>query len=168
MRLSSSQDQDLRWMIGVNYIDVDRRLVVAYSGDLGLGASPRGLNLTAGPNPTDLLYDDNLLSEVKAIFGNIEYDLSDTLEVGLALRYDEEKRDVNNTVPRLNPQTPGFGAFGVPVCTATPCNYYINPYYNANPTALTIPSRSETFDQLHPLYKVCTDHNFHVCKILQF
>ena len=150
MRLSSSQDQDLRWMIGVNYIDVDRQLVVAYSGDLGLGASPRGFNPTTGPNPTDLLYDDNLLSEVKAIFGNIEYNLSDTLEVGLALRYDEEKRDVNNNVPRLNPQTPGFGAFGVPVCTATPCDYYINPYYNANPTALNIPSRSETFDQLQP------------------
>ncbi len=150
IRLSSNQDQRLRWMAGFNYLDVDRHLVVAYSGDLGLGANPRGFNPTSGPNPTDLLYDDDLLSEVTAFFGNLEYDVSDTLEVGLALRYDEEKREVNNNVPKLNPQTPGFGAFGFPVCPTTPCNYYINPYYNANPTATSIPSREETFDQLQP------------------
>jgi iron complex outermembrane receptor protein len=34
--------------------------------------------------------------------------------------------------------------------TTTPCNYYINPYYNANPTAEFIPSREETFDQVQP------------------
>lgn len=149
-RLSSNQDQRLRWMAGFNYLDVERHLVVAYSGDLGLGANPAGFNPTSGPNPTDLLYDDDLLSEVTAFFGNVEYDVTEALEVGLALRYDEEKREVNNNVPKLNPQTPGFGAFGVPVCPTTPCNYYINPYYNANPTAEFIPSREETFDQVQP------------------
>lgn len=149
-RLSSNQDQRLRWMAGFNYLDVERHLVVAYSGDLGLGANPAGFNPTSGPNPTDLLYDDDLLSEVTAFFGNVEYDVTDALEVGLAIRYDEEKREVNNNVPKLNPQTPGFGAFGVPVCTTTPCNYYINPYYNANPGADSIPSREETFDQVQP------------------
>ena len=150
VRLSSERDQRLRWMVGANYLDVDRHLVVAYSGDLGLGARPRGFNPTSGPNPTDLLYDDNLLSEVIAFFGNVEYDISEKVEVSLALRYDEEKRTVNNNVPKLNPQTPGFGAFGFPVCTSDPCGYYINPYYNANPGASSIPSREETFDQLQP------------------
>jgi len=149
-RLSSNQDQRLRWMAGFNYLDVERHLVVAYSGDLGLGANPAGFNPTSGPNPTDLLYDDDLLSEVTAFFGNVEYDVTQALEVGLAIRYDEEKREVNNNVPKLNPQTPGFGAFGNPVCSTTPCNYYINPYYNANPTAEFIPSREETFDQVQP------------------
>ncbi len=150
IRISSQRDQQLRWMLGANYLDVDRHLVVAYSGDLGLGARPQGFNPTSGPNPTDLLYDDNLLSEVIAVFGNIEYDVSETVEVSLALRYDEEKRTVNNNVPKLNPQTPGFGAFGFPVCASDPCSYYINPYYNANPDASSIPSREETFDQLQP------------------
>ena len=150
VRLSSARDESFRWMVGANYLDVDRHLVVAYSGDLGLGATPQGFNPTAGPNPTDLLYDDNLLSEVMAVFGNIEYDITETVELSVALRYDEEKRTVNNNVPKLNPQTPGFGAFGIPVCSTDPCDYYINPYYNANPTAGSIPSRKETFDQLQP------------------
>ncbi len=106
----------------------------------------------SGPNPTDLLYDDDLLSRVYAVFGNVEFDLTETLEVGLALRFDVEEREVNNNVPKIGPQTPGFGAFGFPVCPGGPvgCDYFINPFYNVNPDLNAIPSREEDFSQLQP------------------
>lgn len=152
VRFESPQDDRLRWMAGAYYADIDRRLVVSYGGDLGLDRFEKGFVPSTGPNPTDLLYDDNLLSTVYAVFGNVEYNISDTVEVALALRYDIEDREVDNNVPKIGPQTPGFGAFGFPVCPNGPenCTYYINPFYNVNPDLDSIPSRSEKFKQLQP------------------
>ena len=154
IRYESSQDQDLRWMMGGYVADIDRRLVVAYGGDLGLGQDTFQLGFVpaSGPNPTDLLYDDDLLSTVYAVFGSVDFDITEKLELGLALRYDIEEREVNNNVPKIGPQTPGFGAFGSPVCPNGPdgCSYYINPFYNANQDVASIPSREEDFSQLQP------------------
>ena len=154
IRFSSNQDQQLRWMAGTYVADVDRHLVVSYGGDLGGGADTfqRGFVPSTGPNPTDLLFDDDLLSTIYAVFGSIDYDLTDTLELGLALRYDIEDREVENNVPKLAPQTPGFGAFGAPVCPDGPegCTYFINPFFNANPELDSIPTRKESFRQLQP------------------
>lgn len=154
IRLESSQDQPLRWMTGAYFADIDRRLVVAYGGDLGLDRFEKGFVTSAGPNPTDLLYDDNLLSKVYAVFGNIDYDITDTIEVSAAIRYDRESRKVNNNVPKVAPQTPGFGAFGFPVCPDGPddCTYFINPFYNVNPDLDAIPSRSATFSHFQPKF----------------
>ena len=154
IRYESSQDQDLRWMMGGYVADIDRHLVVAYGGDLGLGQDTFQLGFVpaSGPNPTDLLYDDDLLSTVYAVFGSVDFDITDRLELGLALRYDIEEREVDNNVPKIGPQTPGFGAFGSPVCPDGPegCSYYINPFYNANQDVAAIPSREEDFSQLQP------------------
>ena len=152
IRFESPQDQSLRWMTGAYYADIDRHLVVSYGGDLGLGQYNKGYVTADGPNPTDLLYDDDLLSKVYAIFGNVEYDVTDTVEVALALRYDTEDREVDNNVPKVGPGTPGFGAFGSPVCPNGPtnCSYFINPFYNVNPTLPEIPSRKSQFSQLQP------------------
>jgi len=159
LRLTSPGDQPLRWQAGVYYGDIKRHVVVAQGSDPGgttaLLAQPLVLN--GGPNPTDLLYDDDFHSKVSAVFGQIAYDVIPTLEVALAGRYDSEKRSVDNNVPRISPQTTGFGAFGVPACAGGPsaaCTYYINPYYNVNPTATSIPSRSNTYDQFQPKLSV--------------
>ena len=53
----------------------------------------------SGPNPTDLLYDDDFASKVYAVFGQVAYDVVDNLELALALRYDSEDREVSNNVP---------------------------------------------------------------------
>ena len=58
-------------------------------------------------NPTDLLYDDSFTSTVYAAFGQLAFDATENVEVALALRYDNEDRDVDNNVPRVAPQTPG-------------------------------------------------------------
>lgn len=152
VRLTSNGDGALQWMVGGYFASINRRLIVAYGGDLGTGVLQKGFVPSTGPNPTDLLYDDNLYSKVYAGFANASYDLGSQLELAVALRYDIEARRVRNNVPKIAPQTPGFGAFGVPVCPTGPanCTYYINPFYNANPTLGSIPGRKQTYRQLQP------------------
>ena len=155
VRLTSPGDQAFRWQGGLYYADIKRHVVVSQGADEGTGFVAQALVPTSGPNPTDLLYDDNFQSKVSAVFGQIAYDLMPNLEGALALRYDSEKRSADNKVPKVSPQTPGFGAFGTPACPTGPgagCTDYINPYYNlpANAGATSIPSRSDTFSQLEP------------------
>ena len=151
VRLTSPGDQPLRWVAGAYFADIDRHVVVSQGSDLGQGFQARPFVPTSGPNPTDLLYDDDYSSKVYAVFGQIAYDVMDNLELALALRYDSEDREVSNNVPvctgtdltSCRAQTPGFSFFSNP---------YINPAYTVNPAYATsgIPNRSETFDQLQP------------------
>ncbi|MDH4148248.1 MAG: TonB-dependent receptor, partial [Acidimicrobiia bacterium] len=154
LRLTSPDDQRLRWLAGVYFADIERRVVVSQGSDQ-TGASltqnflTQGFVPTSGPNPTDLLYDDTFDSKVYAGFGQIAYDIRDNVEIALALRYDSEEREVDNNVP-TGPvdslaQTPLFAAIYGP----TP---YINPAYTVNPAFATdgIPSRSRTFEQFQP------------------
>ena len=151
VRLTSPGDQPLRWVAGAYFADIDRHVVVSQGSDLAQGFQARPFVPTSGPNPTDLLYDDDYSSKVYAVFGQIAYDVMDNLELALALRYDSEDREVSNNVPvctgtdttSCRAQTPGFSFFSNP---------YINPAYTVNPAYATsgIPNRSETFDQLQP------------------
>ena len=163
IRLTSPGARRFRWLGGLYYADIKRHVVVSQGGDKGLGFLEQALVPTSGPNPTDLLYDDSFHSKVAAVFGQIAYDVLPRLEGALALRYDSEKRSVDNNVPKDNPQTPGFGAFAAPDCPAGPgnnCTVYLNPYYNlpANAGATSIPGRSDTFSQFEP--KVSLDWKF--------
>jgi iron complex outermembrane receptor protein len=151
VRLTSPGDQPLRWVAGAYFADIDRHVVVSQGSDLGNGFQARAFVPTSGPNPTDLLYDDDFSSKVYAVFGQIAYDVMDNLELALALRFDSEDREVSNNVPvctETDPtsclaQTPSFSFFSSP---------YINPAYTVNEDYATsgIPSRSETFEQLQP------------------
>jgi iron complex outermembrane recepter protein len=152
IRLASRGDQALRWLGGLYYANIDRRVVVSQGADLNRGFLPQAFVPTSGPNPTDLLYDDDLSSRVTAAFGQVAYDVAPGVELALALRYDSEKREVDNNVPTCTgtaqsgpcrAQTPGFGYAANP---------YINPSYTANPAlALSgIPSREKTYSQLQP------------------
>jgi iron complex outermembrane recepter protein len=147
IRLASPADQAFRWLAGVYYADIDRRVVVAQGADRGLGLREQAFVPSTGPNPTDLLYDDDLNSKVSAVFGQIAYDVAPGMELALALRYDSEKRSVDNNVPtgaQAFAQTPLFGP--------GPTVPFINPAYTVNPALATsgIPSRDKTFSQLQP------------------
>jgi iron complex outermembrane receptor protein len=144
LRLTSPGDQAFRWVAGIYAADIERDVVVSQGSDNGLGFLKKPLVVTGEPNPTDLLYDDTFNSTVVAGFGQLAYDVTENLEVALALRYDREERDVDNNVPKLAPQTPGF--FGT--------SDWINPAYVVDPTLTTIPSRSKTFSQMQPKLSV--------------
>jgi len=151
VRLTSPGDQALRWVAGAYFADIDRHVVVSQGSDLAQGFQARAFVPTSGLNPTDLLYDDDFSSKVYAVFGQLAYDVTDNLELALALRYDSEDREVSNNVPvctatdltSCRAQTPGFAFFGNP---------YINPAYTVNPAFATsgIPSRSKTYEQFQP------------------
>ena len=77
--------------------------------DRGFGIIPT-LYTTDARNPTEQLAHDKFDTDVYAVFGQLAYDLTDTIETSLALRYDREERDVDNQVPRD----------GAPPSTSTP------------------------------------------------
>ncbi len=144
-RLTSNEDGSLRWLAGLYYADIERKVAVGYGADLGQGFRRTIYIPPNGPNPTDLLFWDKFETEVYAAFGQIELDVGEKGELALALRYDEEDRSVNNKVPDvLNAQI--FGQFG---------RAPINPAYN---NADTIPNRDETFSEWQP--KISYTHEF--------
>jgi iron complex outermembrane receptor protein len=137
VRFTSPQDQPVRWIAGLYATEIDREVVVAYGADQGLGFLRQPYIDPTGPNPTDLLFWDDFETSVIAAFGEISFDLGDASELSLALRWDQEDREVNNRVPNVNASGLNFNAQGP-----------INPGFVANPGG--IPARSRTFDQLQP------------------
>lgn len=101
-RLTSNQDSSFDWLVGVFYQDRDifNGLVIPY--DDGMGAIAAGLPLVSTL--------DDQTSESTAIFGQLDFDLSDKLELSVGLRYDEDKRSVRSVIG------PTFVVF-VPVTT---------------------------------------------------
>ena len=98
LRLASDGDGDLRWMLGTYFLDIDRQVGVSLNRDGG-AAPIRGLFQASGPNATASLIHDQFDSRVFAVFGQLEYDVNDDVELSLALRYDNEKREVSSLVP---------------------------------------------------------------------
>ena len=97
-RLASPGDQDLRWMAGFYFLDIDRQVGVSLARDSG--ETPiRGLVQPTGPNRTEALVFDDFDSRVWAVFGQLQYDVTDTIELSAALRYDRESRQVSSLVP---------------------------------------------------------------------
>ena len=143
-RLTSDDSYAARWIAGIYFAEIEREVVVAYGADTGQGFLRQPYIGPTGPNPTDLLFDDIFDTKVFAGFGQLEFDLSDTLELAVAARYDIEERSVSNRVPNVsasglnvNTLDPGTGAPGP-----------INPAFAANPGG--IPARDETFNQFQP------------------
>ncbi|MGI9238302.1 MAG: TonB-dependent receptor, partial [Woeseiaceae bacterium] len=144
LRFTSPQDQELRWIAGIYAAELDREVVVAYGADQGQGFLRQPYIDPAGPNPTDLLFWDDFETSVIAAFGEIAYDISDRAEVSLALRWDQEDREVKNKVP--NVAASGLNINTLDLVTFQPGP--INPGFISNPTG--IPDRSRKFDQWQP------------------
>ena len=143
VRFTSPQDQSVRWIAGAYFTDIEREVVVAYGADQGLGFDRQPYVPPTGPNPTDLLFWDEFETSVFAVFGELSFDMGDTMELSLALRYDNEERDVSNQVPAV-------AASGLNVNTLDDMfqPLPINPAYNA--AFDPIPDRSADFDQVQP------------------
>ncbi len=144
IRFTSPQDRPIRWIAGIYVTEIEREVVVAYGADTGQGFLRQPYIGPTGPNPTDLLFWDEFDTSVIAAFGEVSFDIGETSELSLALRWDEEDREVTNKVPNVS-------ASGLNVNTLDPVTFEpgpINPGFVANPSG--IPSRQRTFDQLQP------------------
>lgn len=145
MRLASDTDSKLQWMGGVYYLDIDREVGVSLNKDSGQ-LPIRGLyQPEPGPNSTASLTHDQFDSKVFALFGSLEYDVTDSLELSLAVRYDHEKRSVSSLVDSDARQSYidlNFdGVFNDPLNPAL--SSLINP-------AGVIPDKDESYSETQP------------------
>jgi iron complex outermembrane recepter protein len=142
---SNDSGAPLQWQFGGYYLNINRQVGVSLSADLGQGVIK---NLYNGPNtanPTSQLYHDDFDTNVYAAFGNLEYDIADTLHAGVALRYDVEKRTVDNLVPAVfDPITGG---------TLNPGQTVVGGVVQG------IGSKKDTFKQLQPKLTVAWKPN---------
>ncbi len=131
IRLSSTGDGPLSWQVGAYYLNIARDVGVSIGADLGQGVIRQLFNAPDSANPTSQLFSDRFNTDVYAAFGSAEYNFSDTVNLGLALRYDIEDRRVSNRVPVVSDPITGGP---------------INPGQIDGP----IPDKSTVFRQLQP------------------
>lgn len=151
LRLASDGDERLRWMAGVYFLDIEREVGVSLNRDSGV-APIRGLLQVGGPNSTASLVQDRFDTTVTSAFGSIEYDLSDSLELAFALRYDNEERDVSSLVPTdVRQNVIDLNRDGI-------LDDPLNPALSSliNPTG-TIPDKSESFSEVQPKVSLSWD-----------
>jgi iron complex outermembrane receptor protein len=98
IELASNSDGPLNWSAGAYYLQLEREVSVAIGYDRAQGILRNELNGPDTINPTEQLAWDQFDTDVIAVFGSLEYDLSDSLTLSAALRYDREERDVSNKV----------------------------------------------------------------------
>jgi len=115
LRLTSQEGQSLRWIAGVYYLDIEREAVVGYGADQGQGFLRQPYVSPTGPNPTDLLFWDTFDTEVYAGYGQLEFDLGESMELAFALRYDKEDRKVSNNVPNVMSSGLNINLAGQPI-----------------------------------------------------
>jgi iron complex outermembrane receptor protein len=132
IRLASNGDGPLSWQVGAYALHIDRSVGVSLGADLGTGILPTLYNAPGSTNPTSQLYSDKFKTDVYAVFGSVDYDVSDSFKIGAALRYDVEDRNVSNRVPNVNDPITGTK---------------INP---GLPATGTIPDKNATFKQIQP------------------
>lgn len=149
-RIASKGDQRLRWLAGLYYLNIDREVGVNTGIDRGFGIIPT-LFTTDPTNPTEQLVHDDFTTNVYAVFGQLAYDLTDTIETSLALRYDREERDVDNLVPVT--ATTQY----INTCDPTDPVPGLDPINPGLCATGNIPSQSETFDQFEPKFSVTWD-----------
>ena len=151
VRLVGEVDR-IKWQLGSYYLHIDREVCLNLGLDTGAGVVPQCYT-TNPANPTEALAHDKFKTNVYAMFGSADYELADHLNLGLALRYDIERRGVTNLVPTdARTRWVGNVLTGHPNGTAdTPADYYLNPGLDPayNPSGVIGP-RSLTFKQLQP------------------
>lgn len=98
VRFTSNGDQRFRYILGAYYIDFNRD-VLLLTGDFGVGSTIREApHLKLGDPGVGGTGGDSTNS-AWAVFGQAAYDITDSLEISAALRYDSEDRENVNTVP---------------------------------------------------------------------
>ena len=148
VRLASSGDDRLRWLGGLYYLNIDREVGISTGIENAGRVIPQLFIPRGSPNATEQLVWDNFKSDVYAGFANLAYDVTDTFEASLALRYDSEKRKVHNLVPTTARTTYfDYNPFDGIFTGNAPLNPALNPVLNPGGV---IADRERTFSQFQP------------------
>nr|WP_083434622.1 TonB-dependent receptor [Sphingomonas sp. Y57] len=94
LRIASSPDNRLRWVVGGYYLRTNRFISSASGVDTGddVAKVTRDPRYTATTNTTLSFLADRNRNEAYAFFGDLSYDLTTKLELSAALRYDHDHR----------------------------------------------------------------------------
>ena len=152
LRLASPDSQQLRWLAGIYFLTIDRRVGVSLNRDSGQPPF-RGLFQRAeeSPNFTEALVFDQFDSTVFAIFAQLAYDITEDVEASFAIRYDHENRKVTNLVP--TDVVTRFVDFDFDGPGGSPLNPGLDP--NINPAGITDQERS--FEEVEPKISLSWD-----------
>lgn len=154
VRASGNATDRLGWQGGAYFLNIDRVVGINLGIDTGQGVVEELFLPPGSTNPTEQLVHDNFETDVFAAFGSLYYDLSDDVELTVALRYDREERDVTNLVPTdARTQFVDFTLDGQFTGDA-PLNPGLNPAINPEGV---IPPKSETFEEVQPKVSVTWD-----------
>jgi len=93
LRLAWPEDRSFRWLVGAYFVSTDRFVSTPVVDDTGVGIIRIERQPTGAGQPTtfSFLADDND-NTAYALFGQLNYDISEQLEAAFALRYDEDER----------------------------------------------------------------------------
>ena len=141
LRFTSRADAPWRYIVGAYFLKRDRDLTTATQEDLGFGIIPQLDFDPATPNSTRSYFAEKNRDKAYALFAQVNHDLSERLELGVAVRYDSDKREQTDPRPDAY-RVDGFGLL------------------------LTGPrTRSETFSEVQPkltlTYKPTHDLSFY-------
>ena len=164
LQWTSDADQRLRWQAGMYFLNIDRRVGVAQLEDNGTGQLPRSFINEF----TDALVLDDFETTVLSGFGSINYDLTDRMELSVALRYDVEDREVTNAVPSpadgyVSTRIDYCGDFFVGGCTINGAPLGGTPWNPAfidletGAVSARVDKRSKEFDALQPKISLTYD-----------
>ena len=104
LRFASATDQRLRWIAGFYYLGTERRLTT--TGDFDFTPSTPIFDRSGFSGVPFVALAEENDNDAYAVFGQVEYDIMDDLELAVGLRYDYDRRRHNGVV------------LGTPVTTA--------------------------------------------------
>lgn len=103
IKFASPSENRLRWIVGAYAADINRLSGQTTVLDQGPGVVVVETLVTDpnSPSPTNTMLLGDNDNKAYAVFGQAEFDVTDRLEVAVALRWDKEKRKNTNLVPNI-------------------------------------------------------------------
>lgn len=111
IRLTSPSDQRLRYIVGAYFLWRDRSLVTGTNEDRGFGIIPELDFDPLTANQTRRYFAEDNKDFAYALFGQLNYDMTDSVELTLSGRFDSDRR--RQTDPRVGPNR--VDGFGIPI-----------------------------------------------------
>lgn len=147
LRITSPDDQRLRWQVGLYYLNFRRGQISELNQDLvGIVPPSDGIDPLGDPNigATVSYARETYKTESFAPFASVQFDITDQLHLNLAGRYDIEKRSVEELAPdAINP--------------ATGANYNLCIQARGPGTTLADCRDSKTFKEFEPKASISYD-----------
>jgi len=93
IRFHSLSDSRVQWEVGAYYLDWERFVSLSTGVDTGQGIIRiERVPTTDASNPSTSFLADENTNTAWAVFGSLDFEITDKLDLSLALRYDEEER----------------------------------------------------------------------------